>query len=73
MTEELRQTLESERLSLISKLDSFASPVGDWKITKCYEASLKNEPLPYDIDDLIAQRKAIRVRINEIEEQLEEE
>ena len=56
---------------LKSKLSSSASETGDWKIIKCYEARLKNEPLPYNIDELISQRQAIREEINRLQEELE--
>ena len=40
---------------------------GDYKITKCYEASLTGETLPYDITALHAERNIIRASINELE------
>ncbi len=40
----------------------------DYKIIKCYESSLLNEPLPYDIHSLISERKAIRDEINTIDD-----
>lgn len=39
----------------------------DYKVIKCYEASLTRTVLPYDIDELHSQRQAIRTRINELE------
>lgn len=39
----------------------------DYKITKCYEASLVGEELPYDIKELHSERQKIRDRINELE------
>lgn len=39
----------------------------DYKITKCYEATLIGEPLPYDIQSLHTERQNIRDRINELE------
>jgi hypothetical protein len=39
----------------------------DYKITKCYEASLLNEEIPYNLQELLAQRKAWREEINAIE------
>ncbi|MCC8034898.1 MAG: hypothetical protein LIO77_03055 [Rikenellaceae bacterium] len=39
----------------------------DYKVIKCYEASLTRAALPYDIDELHSQRQAIRNRINELE------
>ena len=42
---------------------------GDYKIIKCAEAQLTGEPMPYDIEALVAERNAIRTEINEIEAQ----
>lgn len=42
----------------------------DYKVTKCYESSLLNEPLPYDINELHRERQAIRDEINRLEESL---
>lgn len=39
----------------------------DYKIVKCYESSLVNEPLPYDIAALKAQRDAWREEINTLQ------
>lgn len=43
----------------------------DYRVMKCYEASLTGEKLPYDIDLLSADRQAKRDRINELEAKLE--
>lgn len=43
----------------------------DYRVMKCYEASLTGEELPYDIDLLSADRQAKRDRINELEAKLE--
>lgn len=40
---------------------------GDYKIIKCAEAQLTGEPMPYDIEALVAERNAIRREINELE------
>lgn len=45
----------------------------DYKVTKCYEASLVGDPMPYDIQELRTTREAARARINILEEQLNEE
>jgi hypothetical protein len=39
----------------------------DYKITKCYEASLLSEEMPYNLEELLAQRKAWREEINALE------
>ena len=39
---------------------------GDYKIIKCYEASLLKEILPYDIENLHKNRDELRKNINEL-------
>lgn len=40
---------------------------GDYRIIKCYEASLAKANLPYDIETIHQEREAIRDKINELE------
>ncbi len=42
----------------------------DFKIIKCYEAFLLKEDMPYNYQELIAQRKAWREEINELENEI---
>ena len=67
-----RMRLESEIRTLVSKLDAPTSDIGDWKVVKCYEAKLLGNELPYDLENLMAERQKTRDRINEIQRQLEE-
>ena len=39
----------------------------DYKVIKCYEASLCGEEIPYDIKAVRSERQAIRDKINQIE------
>jgi predicted nucleotidyltransferase len=39
----------------------------DYQIIKSYEAQLSNEPMPYDLNELLAQRKMWREKINQLE------
>lgn len=39
----------------------------DYKIIKCYEASLVGEPLPYDVNALVQERNVWREEINQLE------
>lgn len=39
----------------------------DYKIIKCFEAQVKGEAMPYDIETLIAKRDEYRAEINELE------
>lgn len=66
------EVLEQEIRNLTSQLTSSVSRVGDWKVVKCYEASLVGLEPPYDINALHAERQAIRDRINEIQQRIEE-
>lgn len=70
--EKLINDLTTEMLECESRLSSSASDTGDWKVIKCYEASLQSKPMPYDIDELMEKRQLLRNRINEIQEQLKE-
>ena len=67
LTEEERGNLEAELRALHSSLSAASSGVGDWKVIKCYEATLKSTPAPYNVEELLAERQQIRDRINEIE------
>ena len=40
---------------------------GDYKIIKCAEAQLTNEPMPYNVGFLVTQRNQWRKEINELE------
>jgi hypothetical protein len=42
----------------------------DYRIIKCYEAQLGNEEMPYDLQELLTQRKAWRDEINTLEFEL---
>lgn len=52
------------------QLSDSASPIGDWKIAKCYEYALMGYSSPYDIQELSRERQLIRDEINELEEKL---
>ncbi len=43
---------------------------GDYKITKCYEASMLGNNLPYDIETLHEERQSIRDEINRLQSML---
>jgi hypothetical protein len=43
----------------------------DYKVIKCYEASMRQLPLPYNLEELAAQRDAWREEINQLEQELE--
>ena len=57
-TQKVRRKIQSLKDQLTSS---------DYKVIKCYEASLTRTVLPYDIDELHSQRQELRDRINELE------
>lgn len=66
-----RGEIEARIRELVCKLGAPNSAVGDWKVIKCYEASLAGHELPYDITGLMEARQAVRDEINELQAQLE--
>lgn len=61
--EELAQQQREARIWALK--DQLAQ--GDYKVIKCAEAQLTNEPMPYDVATLVAERNAMRAEINELE------
>lgn len=61
----LKRDTQAVRTEIQALKDSLAE--SDYQITKCYEASLIGEPLPYDIVALHTQRQQQRDKINELE------
>ena len=64
--------LRAELSQLMSNLDANTSDIGDWKVIKIYEARMSGKEDPYDFNALAAARQATRVRINEIQEEIDE-
>lgn len=68
--EELAEMEERERIANIkneiselkAKLDA-----SDYKVIKCFECSMVGEEMPYDVQEIHAERQTIRDRINELE------
>jgi asparagine N-glycosylation enzyme membrane subunit Stt3 len=44
----------------------------DYQIIKCYEAFMRQQPLPYNLEELSSQRDAWRAEINQLEEELKQ-
>ena len=65
-----RNALNAELASLMSGLSANTSPIGDWKVIKVYEARMLGKEDPYDMEELVAERQAVRDRINEIQNEL---
>lgn len=66
-----RGEIEARIREMVSELGAPNSAVGDWKIIKCYEASLEGHELPYNITELMEARQAVRDKINELQTELE--
>lgn len=60
------QIAQQQRVARIWELKELLAQ-GDYKIIKCAEAQLTNEPMPYDVATLVAERNAMRAEINELE------
>lgn len=57
-----------KRISELKKsLTSNDSDIGDYRITKCYEASLIGEDMPYNVSELHKKRQEVRDEINKLE------
>ena len=67
MNEELRGIPQINAMILDLKNNLLES---DYKIIKCYEAFMRQQPLPYNLEELSAQRDAWRAEINQLEEEL---
>lgn len=68
-----QQKHQQEIYDLQTMLTSSNSDIGDYKIIKCYEASLSGAKMPYDLEDLLAKRQAARDRINELQRMVDAE
>jgi hypothetical protein len=53
----------------INNLTNFLNQT-DYQIIKCYEAFMRQQPLPYNLEELSLQRDAWRAEINQLEEEL---
>lgn len=65
-----RQEINQEIINLQASLSATTSDIGDWKAIKCYEAALQKIEPPYDIDELMTKRQAVRDKINKLQDEL---
>jgi phosphopantetheine adenylyltransferase len=68
-SENKKLVIKSNIESRVSHLKNFLYD-SDYKIIKCYEAFMRQQTLPYNLEELSAQRDAWRAEINELEEEL---
>jgi hypothetical protein len=64
--EEKNEVIKGIIISRLSHLKKYLND-SDYKIIKCYEAQLGNEEVPYNLQELLAERKAWREEINGLE------
>ena len=67
--EDIKSTQKNEKIVRIGFLKTQLL-LTDYQVIKCYEAQILNEPMPYNLEELLAQRKAWRDEINAIEFEL---
>lgn len=69
---EQRWETESSKSKLLLAIEQLKSELAssDYKVTKCYEASLTGEEMPYDVVKLTTDRNTLRTKINELETKL---
>ena len=65
-----RQEINQEIINLQASLSATTSDIGDWKVIKCHEAALQKIEPPYDIDELMTKRQAVRDKINKLQDEL---
>lgn len=68
--EELAEIAEKERVATIqSEINELKSQLdaSDYKVIKCFECSMVGEEMPYDVNELHAERQSIRDEINLLE------
>lgn len=65
-----RENIEIQINSLMARLSSNSSDIGDWKVIKCVEAEKAGKEAPYDFNALMASRQGVRDQINLLQAQL---
>lgn len=66
------QQKQQEIINLKCSLSSEFSEIGDWKVTKTYEARMNGQADPYDFVALTKARQDVRDHINALEKELAE-
>ena len=64
------QEKQQEIINLQAHLASKNSEISDYKIIKCYEASLIGKEASYDVKTLIADRQKVHDKINELKAEI---
>jgi hypothetical protein len=67
-TRETIRRKQQEIIDLIGELTSPVSKIGDYRVIKCYEATLSGaKTMPYDTSTLLAERQKVRDKINALQ------
>ena len=62
------QEKKQEIINLQAHLASKNSEIGDYRVIKCYEATLSGaKTMPYDTTTLLAERQKVRDKINALQ------
>ena len=62
------QEKQQEIITLQAHLASKNSEIGDYRVIKCYEATLSGaKTMPYDTTTLLAERQKVRDKINALQ------
>ena len=62
------QEKQQEFINLQAHLASKNSEIGDYRVIKCYEATLSGaKTMPYDTTTLLAERQKVRDKINALQ------
>lgn len=62
------QEKQQEIINLEASLSSNTSEIGDYRVIKCYEATLSGaKTMPYDTATLLAERQKVRDKINALQ------
>ena len=62
------QEKQQEIINLQAHLASRNSEIGDYRVIKCYEATLSGaKTMPYDTTTLLAERQKVRDKINALQ------
>jgi hypothetical protein len=71
-SEEINRTQEDIRNEKLLKISGLIQQLTatDYQIIKCYEAFMRQQTLPYNLEELSAQRDEWRAEINQLEEEL---
>ena len=65
------QEKQQEIINLQAHLASKNSEIGDYRVIKCYEATLSGaKTMPYDTTTLLAERQKVRDKINALQEEI---